>query len=571
MSTHDFPYPLKSWTLGGFRAIQDETTFNLGGLNILVGANSAGKSSVLQSLLLVAQTLSNPTADRPLVLNGNLVRLGWASDCVHEQAAKGVTIGFGLNPAEVSFGQGRPAMNEVSGIDVRSAFTVDDRGAGFELARTEVIAQLTEESGTAKISVEHRADGAAYAALTDAGIAPDVAEQHAASIGIDASGDIPGGTVGAYLRQFLPDTLAVVINAYKRELNDLLVVVLPRVGNSAPAGLRKRLSGVSEPVAEFIGNYLLDQLNDTELLKLNLSTPLTPEGLSELPPSVLTKIAGIRQSGWYSEHLDELPKKGEVQGQLMLGALDVSVDCARYWFSNSLHHLGPLRAAPQPLYSLPEAASGASVGKNGEYTAAVLNTYGKQMSVLPMPDGGTSRLSLAKAVDRWVSALGLLAAVKPRELGKYGFELTVNVDGVDRPLDLTSVGVGVSQALPIIVLGLISEPGSTLLFEQPELHLHPDVQAALGDFFLALARTGRQLIIETHSEYLINRLRRRQVTDSEPDAADLVRLFFFERAGPAAKVSPARIGPDGSMPGWPTGFLDTAAREIEATVLGQSD
>jgi predicted ATPase len=255
----------------------------------------------------------------------------------------------------------------------------------------------------------------------------------------------------------------------------------------------------------------------------------------------------------------------------MIGPLDTSVDCARYWFSNSLHHLGPLRAAPQPLYGLPEAASGASVGKNGEYTAAVLNTYGKKISTAPLPEGGTAMLSLAKAVDRWVNALGLLASVKPVELGKYGFELTVNIEGVERPLDLTTVGVGVSQALPIVVLGLISEPGATLLFEQPELHLHPDVQAALGDFFLALARSGRQLIIETHSEYLINRLRRRQVTDTEPDAADLVRLFFFERAGPSAKVIPTRIGSDGSMPGWPTGFLDTAAREIEATVLGQPD
>jgi hypothetical protein len=112
-------------------------------------------------------------------------------------------------------------------------------------------------------------------------------------------------------------------------------------------------------------------------------------------------------------------------------------------------------------------------------------------------------------------------------------------------------------------LGLISAPGSLLLFEQPELHLHPDVQAALGDFFLALSRSGRQLIVETHSEYLVNRLRRR-AAEGQPDVTDLARLFFFQRRDGRSEVTPGVIGANGSMPKWPRGFFDTAAREIEA-------
>jgi predicted ATPase len=167
-----------------------------------------------------------------------------------------------------------------------------------------------------------------------------------------------------------------------------------------------------------------------------------------------------------------------------------------------------------------------------------------------------------------MQALGLLSGVRSEERGKLGYELRLSVEGVRRPLDLTTVGVGVSQALPIVVLGLISSPGALLLFEQPELHLHPDVQATLGDFFLALVSAGRQLVVETHSEYLINRLRRRAATNPELGVPDAVRLYFFERAGSAAKVQSARIGVGGSMPDWPSGFLDTAAREVRELARG---
>jgi len=68
MATRQQLRPLSSWRLGGFRSIRNSTQFELGGLNIMVGANSAGKSSVLHSLLMVAQTLANPLVERPLVL-----------------------------------------------------------------------------------------------------------------------------------------------------------------------------------------------------------------------------------------------------------------------------------------------------------------------------------------------------------------------------------------------------------------------------------------------------------------------------------------------------------------------
>lgn len=562
-------YPLKSWTLGGFRAIREETHFELGSLNLLVGANSAGKSSVLHSLLLAAQTLAAPTADRPLVLNGPQVRLGWADDCVHEESEREITIGFDLDPSGLEFGQGRPAISELAHLAVHCRFNVPPHDkATFHLARSEVTAFIAEESGKARVTITPRTDEEARAALATAGIDSAAIDQYIAAVGMGVEGDVPERTVGVHPRQFLPHTLAVVTNAYVRELSELVRLWLPRIKRPVPLGLMRRLDAVTPEVGEVIRKMVEEVAGDEA--NLPDEKGLGAQTLSSLPPPVLQQIKVLQhRPELLAQFASELPFRGEVDDQLMVGVLDAGVDLARWWFSQKLRHLGPLRAAPQPFYGLPEAASVASVGKNGEYTAAVLSTFGKQRSVLPMPGGKERSARLGEAVDAWVKELGLLASVHPTEGGKYGYELNVSIDGVDRPLDLTTVGVGVSQALPIIVLGLISGRGSLLLFEQPELHLHPNVQAALGDFFLALARSGRQLIIETHSEYLINRLRRRQKTDPSPDASDLTRLFFFERAGAAAKVIPVRIGPAGSTPDWPRGFLDTASREVEAMVLNE--
>jgi predicted ATPase len=571
MQGPSFPYPLSSWTLGGFRAIRDETRLELGGLNLLVGANSAGKSSVLHSILLAAQTLTAPTADRPLVLNGPQVRLGWADDCVHEEAGNEITIGFGLNPSGLEFGHGRPAIAELAQLTVLSRFVVPPQDpSSFLLARSEVTALLAEESAKASIAIVPRTAEKERAALEAAGIAAEAVDDNLAAIGMGVEGDIPDRTVGVHPRQFLPHTLAVVTNAYIRELSELIRLWLPRVKKPVPPGVIRRLETVSPEVGAVIRSYVEELAGSS--LDLPDEAGLSAQALAGLPDEVLQQISLLHhRSGWLAQHATDLPFRGEVDDQLMVGPLDAGVDLARWWFSQKVRHLGPLRAGPQPFYGLPEAASIASVGKNGEYTAAVLSNFGRQRSRLPMPDGRERQARLGEAVDAWVEKLGLLDSVHPSEGGKYGYELNVSIEGVGRPLDLTTVGVGVSQALPIIVLGLISGPGSLLLFEQPELHLHPNVQAALGDFFLALARSGRQLLIETHSEYLINRLRRRQKTDAEPDATELTRLFFFERAGAAARVTPTRIGPDGSMPDWPRGFLDTSSREVEEMVLHKQD
>jgi predicted ATPase len=161
-------------------------------------------------------------------------------------------------------------------------------------------------------------------------------------------------------------------------------------------------------------------------------------------------------------------------------------------------------------------------------------------------------VSICDAVRRWLAYFAIADSHMTTEDGKLGHRLFIKANGVDKQLDLTNVGVGVSQVLPILVMSLISEPGSILLFEQPELHLHPRVQSLLADFFLSLSKTGRQCIVETHSEYLINRLRLRVCESGwESKLKDQIGIYFVEIDRGISRFTPVQINDYGAIPDWP--------------------
>lgn len=129
--------------------------------------------------------------------------------------------------------------------------------------------------------------------------------------------------------------------------------------------------------------------------------------------------------------------------------------------------------------------------------------------------------------------------------------------------DLTSIGVGVSQVLPTLVMGLIAPRGTTFLLEQPELHLHPRVQSILADFLLGLTWVGKQCIIETHSEYLINRLRRRVAEDHSNKLMDKINIYFVEREKGKSKFQKVDLNEFGAVINWPKGFFDEGPGEAQ--------
>jgi predicted ATPase len=137
----------------------------------------------------------------------------------------------------------------------------------------------------------------------------------------------------------------------------------------------------------------------------------------------------------------------------------------------------------------------------------------------------------------------------------------VHQKGLKTPRHLSELGIGVSQVLPVVVQCLLASPGELVLLQQPELHLHPALQQRLGDFLLACARSGRQIILETHSEYLISRLALRVAEDPTGQIGDdLFNVLLTEKGDNGTEYKQADIDRYGSIK-WPTDFFDEGASE----------
>jgi hypothetical protein len=162
-------------------------------------------------------------------------------------------------------------------------------------------------------------------------------------------------------------------------------------------------------------------------------------------------------------------------------------------------------------------------------------------------EGQDHRKAVTASIERFGHESGLFDKVVIERLGKEPsapFRVAVHLGGL--ALNLIDVGYGVSQSLPIIVQSLISRHGAMLLMQQPEVHLHPRAQAALGTFFAELTTTMRlQFAIETHSDYLVDRIRQEVAKGTiKPES---VTILFFEKTNGHTSIYPISVDEQGNV------------------------
>lgn len=127
-----------------------------------------------------------------------------------------------------------------------------------------------------------------------------------------------------------------------------------------------------------------------------------------------------------------------------------------------------------------------------------------------------------------------------------------------------NIGYGLTYAFPILVAGLIAKPGQLLIIDSPEAHLHPMGQSRIGRFLAMLASSGVQIVVETHSDHVLNGVRL-AISRNELSPNDAAIHFFNSRprspSDPAHVISP-RLDTNGNLSEWPTGFFDQAERDL---------
>lgn len=212
-----------------------------------------------------------------------------------------------------------------------------------------------------------------------------------------------------------------------------------------------------------------------------------------------------------------------------------------------------------------EEAELIGIGVRGEYTAQALALRETEQVREPLRHPGTSDrgvITLRTQVESWASEI-----IRPiRITAQWPAGITASIIRFQEPgllteqIRPTNVGFGFSYALPIIVAGLLAPVGGLLIVENPEAHLHPAGQSRLGRFLARVAGSGSQVLVETHSDHLINGIRL-GVADDKVLRADQVIIHFFDEAGRGAPTA-ISLTENGGLDHWPAGFFDQIERDL---------
>jgi predicted ATPase len=153
--------------------------------------------------------------------------------------------------------------------------------------------------------------------------------------------------------------------------------------------------------------------------------------------------------------------------------------------------------------------------------------------------------------------------LRPITGDRHDYEIRVKTSEKSSEVLITDVGFGVSQILPVLVLCYYVPENSIIVLEQPEIHLHPSVQAGLADVLIDVVKNRNvQIILESHSEHLLRRLQRR-IAEKEI-SSDMMALYFCRMEDGESKIEELEVDEFGNIRNWPQNFFGDEMGELAA-------
>lgn len=605
--------------LDNFKSVRSQQ-IDLAPLTVVVGRNSAGKSTLIQSLLAAAQAAAADHSQGLIALNGPLTKLGTYGELKNFRAGDQEEVIIGLT-ADVFTDE--PSLTY--------EFETDDELFVINEYQVTLSAHLTQYGSTA--------DSRSVVSRLRTAVVPTTRLDLDEVVSLDATSEgVPGSQPNQLNGYWKPDN--IVLRDFQFTTGQLIERLEGTVLEGiVPAGIHSRTtvgehllriwwSAYEAELEEEIRiqkRVIADQQMTTEkehrpnndapkralrdLFRLLPSHGDGPYPSHVLPSKfVITQGSGLSEKG-RSGIARSMAGLGEIEFRHRAEALlpsEDDPDDARSWGRRvwdsaylgrpqlrgydiidrghqailsaltNVKYLGPIRS--------PDWAAGPSItdiGSAGEYAPTVLRARASDSVEVPVPYRADQiksgipdvlglpewawipqPLKVADALDQILQFLDLVDAASARDHGRFGVGFSVQPSGVQAEVDLTAVGVGVSQALPIALLLVLSQPGDLILIEQPELHLHPAMQLRMADLLMNYARQGRQVIVETHSEHIVNRLRRRVVEHPDLLQNDIILQFAETDPDSNTVYRPSTINPDGTLSDdWPEGFFEVASDE----------
>jgi predicted ATPase len=250
---------------------------------------------------------------------------------------------------------------------------------------------------------------------------------------------------------------------------------------------------------------------------------------------------------------------GEKQNQDRKLVVEVSCpDLLKKVFANGLTYLNAERQGPRYEYVLTSTAE-MNCGCHGENTGNVINdNWNSRIAGNRLPENNVETAFFNIALDKWVDYIFPGIAVRVTPVGSHSFKVIVRDNNHNVNTDSTNIGFGISYALPILVSALLAKENSWLIVENPEAHIHAKAQSNMGYFLGMMAAAGLRVVAETHSEHIVNGIRKATIVSGRLKPEEM-NIYFFKGKSESELITVDKYG---NLSDFPVDFFDQSRQDM---------